>query len=33
MLVHQAAEAYRLFWDAPAPIDVMLDAARRAAGR
>jgi shikimate dehydrogenase len=33
MLVHQAAETYRLFWDAPAPIDVMLDAARRAAGR
>jgi shikimate dehydrogenase len=33
MLVHQAAEAYRLFWDAPAPIDVMFDAATRAAGR
>lgn len=33
MLVHQAAEAYRLFWDAPAPLDVMLDAAKRAAGR
>ena len=33
MLVHQAAEAYRLFWDASAPVDVMLDAAKRAAGR
>jgi shikimate dehydrogenase len=33
MLVHQAAEAYRLFWDAPAPNDVMRAAAERAAGR
>jgi shikimate 5-dehydrogenase len=33
MLVHQAAEAYRLFWDVAAPIDVMVDAAERAAGR
>jgi shikimate dehydrogenase len=33
MLVHQAEQAYRLFWDAPAPTDVMHDAARRAAGR
>jgi shikimate dehydrogenase len=33
MLVHQGAESYRLFWDAPAPIDVMLATASRAAGR
>jgi shikimate dehydrogenase len=33
MLVHQAAETYRMFWDTPAPLDVMFDAARRAAGR
>jgi shikimate dehydrogenase len=33
VLVHQAAAAYELFWDAPAPFDVMLEAASRATGR
>ena len=33
MLVHQAEEAYRLFWDAPPPTGVMREAALRAAGR
>jgi len=33
MLVHQAAEAYRLFFDVTPPVDVMYDEAKRAAGR
>lgn len=33
MLVHQAAEAYRAFWDVQAPVEVMWSAAQRAAGR
>jgi shikimate dehydrogenase len=33
VLVHQAAAAYALFWGAPAPVQVMLHAAIRAAGR
>jgi shikimate dehydrogenase len=33
MLVHQAAEAYRVLWDVAAPVDVMWTAAQRAAGR
>lgn len=33
MLVHQATEAYRVFWDVQAPVDVMWAAAQRAAGR
>ena len=32
MLVHQAAEAYELFWGSPAPITVMLSAASGAVG-
>jgi len=32
-LVHQAAAAYELFWDAPAPFEVMMRAAFRATGR
>jgi shikimate dehydrogenase len=33
MLVHQGAEAYRLFWGADAPVDVMVNAAREATAR
>jgi shikimate dehydrogenase len=33
MLVHQAAEAWRLFFGGPAPVDVMRRAASAAAGR
>jgi shikimate dehydrogenase len=33
VLVHQAAKSYELFWDAPAPFQVMLEAAFRATGR
>jgi shikimate dehydrogenase len=33
MLVHQAGEAWRLFFDDPAPLEVMHAAAARAAGR
>jgi shikimate 5-dehydrogenase len=33
MLVHQAAEAWQLFFGGPAPTDVMHDAAAAAAGR
>lgn len=33
VLVHQAAAAYRLFWGAEAPVDVMREAAAQAAGR
>jgi shikimate dehydrogenase len=33
MLVHQAAAAWKLFFGAPPPFDVMQGAARRAAGR
>jgi shikimate dehydrogenase len=33
MLVHQATEAYRMFWGTEAPVEVMRGAALRAAGR
>lgn len=33
VLVHQAAAAYGLFWDSPAPTDLMREAASKAAGR
>ncbi len=33
VLVHQAAAAYELFWDAPAPLDVIVEAAGLAVGR
>jgi shikimate dehydrogenase len=33
VLVHQAAAAYELFWEAPAPFDVMMRAALEAMGR